>query len=260
MSTKSHIPKIFPAIILETLMVVRWRSVYDTHTHIHWHTRARARGISGGLSNVKRMMKNTVRDREDESFITRPYHSFHISCVTLTTTLTIRDTILHDTRWRAITLYVRCTISNLENAHQLYPGQQIDVSAPPLDSSPFPIVNECLVVDSNILRVPSKLSLLESRRHPTIVPARIQTFAFRYASGENESAHMRRASRNYLSDHYESNLHQRTSNSRPSINVRMSLFERATSLRRKSSPNKFDKSGYFTQKNFDSFNPDSTLL
>lgn len=136
------------------------------------------------------------------------------------------------------------TISNLENAHQLYSGQQIDVSAPSLGSSPFPIINGCLVVDSNILRVPSKLPLLESRRHPTIVPARIQTFASRYASGENESAHMRRASRNYLSDdlidHYESNLHQCTSNSRSNINVRMSLFERATSLRRKSSPNKFD--------------------
>lgn len=110
MSTKSHIPKTFPAITLETLMVVRWRSVYDTHTHIHWHTRARARGISGGLSNVKKMMKNTVRDlQKDESLITRPYHSFHISYVI--TTLTIRDTFLHDTRWRVTAIRIRFQIS-----------------------------------------------------------------------------------------------------------------------------------------------------
>lgn len=44
-----------------------------THTHTHTLTHARARGISGGLSNVKGMMANTVRDlREEESFITRP--------------------------------------------------------------------------------------------------------------------------------------------------------------------------------------------
>lgn len=102
-----------------------------------------------------------VRDLEEEESFSHssPYHSFHISQVRNDNTMVIRDTFLarHTTRY-----VTHGTISNLEKT-RTNSGQQIVVSALSRVSSPLPIINGCLlVIDSNILRIPSRLSLLES--------------------------------------------------------------------------------------------------